>query len=111
MGNRRLYGSKAFVIEKVEPYDSKTLAFLRGTFAGVSIKTKLKNVYRIRVVPDPRWARVKKISFREDRIYESTPRRHAEDRLHVYPYFKGSRFDAQRDRFVFEDFETKKAMM
>lgn len=107
MGNRRLYGSRSFVIEAIEQHEE--VWHLVGFFTEGSIKSECNKEYRIRVEPDPRWMNVSKIHFIEGRIYESesiayVSRRHlyGSGKWYVSPFFEGPRRHA-RNKFMFEE--------
>lgn len=110
MGDRKLYGERSFVIKEIELH--KNIWHLCGVFTKGSIHSKYdETMYRVRVLPDPRWHEVHKIAFKEERIYEcesmgSVSRRHiyGSGNWYISRYFDCPRSWAPEDKFKFEDF-------
>jgi hypothetical protein len=111
VGNRRLYGMRSFDVSAVLKHSK--VWHVVGKYDPSCVKSKYANEeYRIRVAPDPRWDAVTRISFCEERVYESesiayVTNRHTygSGRWYISPYCEGPRSEAIRQLFTFEDFK------
>ncbi|MBI2056497.1 MAG: hypothetical protein HYT37_03920 [Candidatus Sungbacteria bacterium] len=111
MGNRRLYGSREFLVKTLEKHEK--IWHLFGVFPEGVIRSKYtENEYRIRVKPDPRWENISQISFIDNRIYEcesiaSVSRKHVygSGKWYISRYFDGPRLMSPSEgELAFKDF-------